>query len=104
MTTAKKKTIKILFFGLAYLALVGLPASAFASVEITEVMYDAPGADSGHEWLEATNLGASEVDLSGYKLFEGNTNHALALQSGEATLAAGASAILVEDPAKFAAD
>jgi hypothetical protein len=84
--------------------LLFLPASAFASVQITEIMYDTPGSDSGREWIEVTNTGADTADLSKYKLFEANTNHKLVIVVGTSTLAPQASAIIASDPAKFKED
>lgn len=73
-------------------------------MQITEIMYDAPGADSGREWVEVTNLGQESADAGKYKLFENDINHGLTLVSGSATLPSGASAILADDPAKFKSD
>ena len=88
----------ILLFALA------APARAFAAVQFTEVMYDAPGADTGREWLEVTNAGAVAVDTAGYKLFESGVNHGLILVQGTTTLAAGESAVITANPQKFLAD
>lgn len=76
---------------------------ARAAVEITEIMYDLPGGDTGREWIEVTNTGSEPVDLSQYKLLESTTNHGLA-DTGGAVLAPGASVILADDPLKFRVD
>lgn len=78
-----------------------LPASAFAAVDITDVMYDAPGSDEGHEWVEITNKGTESVDISKYKFLEGGVNHKLTLATGSAVLVATASAIISNNPAIF---
>jgi hypothetical protein len=80
------------------------PAIALASVQFTEIMYDAPGADTGREWIEITNTGQSSVDIAGYKLFESGVNHNLTLVQGTTTLEAGESAIITDNPTKFLAD
>jgi len=80
------------------------PTVACASVQFTEIMYDAPGADTGREWIEITNTGQSSVDLTGYKLFESGVNHNLTPVQGTTTLAAGESAIITADMQKFLAD
>lgn len=58
-----------------------LPAAAAdpGSVLINEIMYDLPGADDTHEWIELLNTGASSVDVTGWKLNDGDdaTNHGL---------------------------
>ena len=81
-----------------------MPTSAFAAVKIVDVMYDPPGADAGHEWIEVTNTGPDAVNLTTYRLFEGGVNHKLAAATGAASLAAGAKAIITTDPAQYAAD
>lgn len=84
------------------LACAALPAQA--AVQITEVMYDVSGADTGREWVEVTNTGSAALDVSGFKFFEANTNHALTLFAGSGVLQPNASAIIADDPAKFKAD
>lgn len=80
------------------------PALAHATVNITEIMYDLSGTDTGREWVEITNTGNSAVDVSGYKFFEANVNHSLTLVAGTGTLAAGSSAIIADDATKFKID
>ncbi|MFA5877244.1 MAG: lamin tail domain-containing protein [Candidatus Paceibacterota bacterium] len=79
------------------------PIWSFASVSISEVMYDPAGSDDGHEWIEVYNSGAS-FDLSKWKLFEGGTNHGISAYTGGSTLATGGYAVLVDNPSKFLAD
>ncbi len=57
-----------------------LPSDVFAEVIINEIMYNPSGSDSGHEWLEIYSDQA--VDISGWKFYEGGTNHKLAIISG----------------------
>ena len=80
------------------------PTIASASVQITEIMYDTPGSDAGHEWIEITNTGSQTVDVGKYKLLESGTNHGLTLVAGNTMLAAGSSAIIASDAKKFAGD
>lgn len=98
-------TITALGFGISSLLLVfALPGKVFAQIQITEIMYDAPGADTGREWIEITNTGGEPVDIGKYKLLESDTNHGLVLVSGSKVLAGGASAVIASDAKKFAAD
>jgi hypothetical protein len=83
-------------------AVLLFPAVASAAVQITEVMYDAPGSDSGHEWMEIST--DSSIDLHGFKLNEGGSNHALAATQGTSSLAAGDVAIISNNPQTFLAD
>jgi len=80
-----------------------VPLGASASVTITEIMYDAEGADTKHEWVEVMNSG-SAVDITDWKLFEGGSNHKLTLFSGTATVPQGGYAIIADDPVTFLAD
>lgn len=84
------------------LLLVG--SIAHAGLVINEIMYDAPGTDTDHEWIEVYNGGASSVDLTTYKLFEANTNHSLVSVSGGNTLAAGGYAVIAATPDTFEID
>lgn len=94
---------KIFLFSLAFLSIFFVH-QAKASIEITEIMYDAQGADTDREWIEVKNTGANAVDLSTYKLFEANTNHALTIFQGEASIQSGAFAIIADKPANFLSD
>lgn len=55
---------------------------ASSSVIINEIMYNPSGADNNHEWLELYNKGDEEVDLSGWKFYEADSNHRLTLEQG----------------------
>src|SRR5690242_407562 len=81
-----------------------LPASAFAAVSITEIMYNPPGSNAGHQWIQLYNAGSGPVDLHGYKLFQNAVNHGISVVNGTTTLAGGAIAILANNPGNFTAD
>jgi len=91
-----------IFFGilLFFFTLVNF---ALAQIQMTEIMYDLEGSDSGREWIEIYNSGAEDVDLSGWKLYEGNTNHALVPQAS-AVISAGGYAIIADNITKFSID
>lgn len=63
--------------------IVFLPAGVFAAprdIRITEIMYDAPGSDTGHEWVEFWNSGSEAVTIvggssSGSWRFNDGANH-----------------------------
>lgn len=80
-----------------------LPLSLSAQV-ITEIMYDAPGADTGHEWIEIQNTSSSAIPLTTWKLFEASTNHKITAVSGGEALAPGAYAVIADSSEKFLAD
>lgn len=87
-----------------------LPVSAYAQLQFTEIMYDAPGTDADHEWIEIYNAGTSSVDITGWKFNDGS-NHTLNAppanggtgsmnipQGGYVVLAANATQFLVDYP------
>jgi len=89
----------------ALFSLGALPA--VASVTISEVMYDVPGADDPHEWVEIFNDSASEVDISDWRFNDGS-NHTLVIDGekggqGSLTLAPHAYAILADSALDFLA-
>ena len=88
----------------AVLLISALPASALASVRVTDALYNPTGADSGREWIQITNTGTEPVNLAGYKLFEGGVNHKLTVVTGTSTLPTGGIAIIASDPSQYAAD
>ena len=99
----KNVTRSLVFFFV--LVAVAVPFVSKAAMVINEVMYDAPspGADDGREWVEIWNNGSEPTDLVGWKFFEEGVNHALT-PMGESVIAPGGFAVIVADPAKFAAD
>ncbi|MBX9765361.1 lamin tail domain-containing protein [Patescibacteria group bacterium] len=80
-----------------------LPLGAYASFEMSEIMYDVPDADSGREWIEIHNTGSIPLDASEWKLFENGTNHALLGVRGSLVLGGGY-AVIADDAEKFFAD
>lgn len=93
-------------FWLILLLILVVPIGAFAQVIFTEVMYDLPdpGGDAGREWVEIQNIGNAPVDLSGWKFFEGGTNHALVIAQGNVILPPGLYAVIVDKPERFFAE
>lgn len=77
---------------------------ARADILMTEVFYDALGTDEGREWLEIANTGSSGVDLTGWKFFENNVNHALSLSQGAISIPSGGFAVIADSPQKFLLD
>ncbi len=79
------------------------PLGANANVVFTEIMYDAPGADTGHEWIEIQNTGPDAVDLKNWRFAEGGVNHKLT-PVVTTLIPAGGYAVIVQDAKKFSAD
>lgn len=40
----------------------------YSQIVINEVLYDPSGVDTGQEWIELKNIGASPIDITGYDL------------------------------------
>lgn len=81
-----------------------IPSLVSAQVVVSEIMYDAEGADAGHEWIEVFNAGSTSVPLTEWKLFEANSNHKITAVSGGDSLAPGAYAIIADNAATFLTD
>ena len=59
------------------LALVCAPYTVFGfgeQIKITEIMYDLEGTDTDREWIEVHNETGTEIDLTGWKFYDGS-NH-----------------------------
>ncbi|HVY54968.1 MAG TPA: lamin tail domain-containing protein [Thermodesulfobacteriota bacterium] len=80
-----------------------IPLGVSAAAAITEIMYDAPGTDSGREWVEVQNTGSESVDLSTWRFVEGGVNHKISV-IGESLLPAGGFAVIADNPDKFKID
>ncbi|MGB5981613.1 MAG: lamin tail domain-containing protein [Nonlabens sp.] len=46
-------------------------STAFGQIVITEIFYNQPGQDEDLEYLEITNIGTTDVDITGYCFIEG---------------------------------
>lgn len=79
------------------------PFAAHAAFSFTEIMYDASGTDTKHEWVELQNTG-SAVDMTGYKFYENGSNHGLTLVAGPATVGAGGYVVIADDAVTFLGD
>jgi hypothetical protein len=73
-------------------------------IVINEVMYDLPGTDTDREWIEIYNNEAAPVNMSEFKLFEANTNHAINFVQGSEIIGASEFAIIADDTSVFLAD
>ena len=86
---------------------LGSPYLTHAAPLITEIMYDVPGADTGHEWVEVTNSGSEPFDLGAktVRFFDTNGPHEIhAYANTSEQLAPGSIAILADKPALFLSD
>lgn len=90
---------------LFFLTILLFPQFCFASVRVTEIMYDLEGADSGREWVEIENTGSTAIDLSTYKFFDKDGGHLLrSFGSGTTEIPAGAFMIIADKPDVFLTD
>jgi len=71
------------------------------SVMISEISYNPDGSDSGREWIEVHNGTNESVNLADWSLRENDTDHALTLVQGSATLAAGEYAVIADNAVTF---
>lgn len=96
--------MKLLKVALVGFVCVIVPFISHAQVVISEIMYDPTGSDDGREWVEIQNVGASDIDVLGWKFNESNTDHGLVLKQGGTIIPAGGFAVIVDDFNKFLAD
>ena len=104
MTTIIRYKQQVRLAGFLASVMLLTPGILHAQVVVTEIMYDQSGADTGHEWLEVWNAGATAIPLTEWKLFEGNTNHKIVSQRGAPVLPAGGYAVIADNPTLFLAD
>lgn len=82
-----------------------LAIEAKAGVYISEIMYDYEGTDTDYEWVELSNDGGSDVDISGWKFNDGS-NHNLNTpptngSTGSLVVPAGGYLILASNASSF---
>lgn len=94
------------FFNLnLFFVLILVPQIIFAQIEITEIMYDIDGTDSGREWIEIYNSGTESVDISELILFENDVNHRIKyIDDNVELLEPDNYAVIADNPAKFSTD
>lgn len=95
---------------LIFCALILLHSPVYGAGEsrITEIMYDAQGSDTDHEWIEIQNITNASIDITGWKLNDG-TNHVLNVPpenggTGSMVIPAGSYAIIASAATQFLAD
>ncbi len=93
-----KKVLKIFLLGILF-----SPKFIFA-MQINEIMYDAPGTDTGHEWIEVYNNSQEEIDLINWRFFENSVAHELTLISGASKIPADGYAVIASDANLFLSD
>jgi hypothetical protein len=81
-----------------------VPGPVFASVVVSEVMYDLPGTDTKREWIEVTNVGTNAINLTEIVFFEANTSHKIKAFEGGTMLSSGAATVIALDAGKFKED
>jgi len=86
------------------LLLFSIPPVVSAEILISEIMYDLPGLDAKHEWIEIVNTGDESIDLTDWKFFEGDVNHRLTVVMGSALLPSGTHAVIADDTNTFLSD
>ncbi|MDE0243580.1 MAG: lamin tail domain-containing protein [Candidatus Kaiserbacteria bacterium] len=80
-----------------------IPTAVFASVRITEIMYNAPGGDDGREYVVVQNVGSSAISLTDFRFSSRSDkkDHRLRESVGSAVLRPGSTAVIVSRPEQF---
>ncbi len=92
-------------------SLLGLFFIAFparAALEVTEIMYDPPGVNTGRQWIEIINTGPDSVDLGAknIRLYDASGAHLLKpyTAGGTMVLPVEGVAVIAKDPMSFLND
>jgi hypothetical protein len=99
------KRILQIFFCL--FVMLGTYAPVHAALQVTEIMYNPPGSNTGHQWVEVTNTGDDSVDLSrkDIRFFDSKGNHLLKpYGAGNMILTPGDVAVISQNPLTFLSD
>jgi hypothetical protein len=75
-------------------------SSVTPKICVSELNYNSDSAFNAGDWLELHNYGSTSIDLSGWKLMDGNENHKYVFPTGT-KIAANGYLVLVEDSIKF---
>lgn len=94
-------------FLLTIVSIFILPKLAFGAIEISEIMYDASGTDTDHEWIEIRSTGGT-TDMSEYKFYD-TASHSLNPigtngSTGSMIIADGGYAIITGNATTFLVD
>jgi hypothetical protein len=81
------------WLALTILICILLPVGS--SIQITEIMYNVEGKDTGFEWIEIYNDG-KDIDICSCRLFEADTNHYI--KGDVCTFAAGEYIVIADKP------
>jgi hypothetical protein len=97
----------IICFG--WMGLFMVPQLTHAALVVSEIMYDPPGSNAGHQWLEVLNTGPEVIDLGtkDTRLFDAAGNHLLKVaDAGDSTLQlqVGSVAVVAQNPMQFKND
>lgn len=90
--------------GLLFILFIYMISIAGANVVINEIMYNPFGSDTNHEWIEIYNNGTETTNLTNWKFFEANTNHALVLGQGNMIIFPGEYIVIAQDNKTFLND
>jgi hypothetical protein len=86
---------------LVLMSMLPVMVSAQSDVRINEIMYNPPGADTDHEWLEVYNNDTTDINITGWGFYEAGTNHSLTLIQGNLVIPSGGYAIIADNATMF---
>lgn len=94
---------------LVFLFLLVVIAQPVISLQISEIMQNPSGTDTGREWIELYNNDSMEYNLTGWKINTDNSDHSLNVPpsnggQGSALIAPGSFAVIAQDASSFVSD
>ena len=90
-----------------FASVLALATHAHAALEVTEIMYNPVGSNTGHQWIEVANTGSDAIDLGAkdIRLFDDKGNHLIKpYAEGDTTLVSGDIAVIAQNPLTFMSD
>ena len=103
-STENNRNNKIYLLAAAPIFLLIFMATDSSSLQITEIMFNPNGSDSGREWIEIYNNDSQEINLSGMTFYESGTNHKTESINAKYILYPKQYAIIVDKPQLFLDD
>ena len=88
---------------LVFLFLSVILCNFVSALMINEIMYDLNGSDTKREWIEIYN-NESNINLSGWKFYEAETNHGLTLINGSWIIENNSYAVIADNVDFFLID
>jgi hypothetical protein len=86
------------------MSVMAASAQTTGDININEIMYNPPGADTNHEWIELYNNDTTDINITGWRFYEAETDHRLTPVQGSMVIPVGGYAIIADNATAFLND